>query len=154
MALFGLFTRSQDNSVPKTSPGDGLGTGVLPPARSTLEITEHTALQIGAFIVAFKSSAPLAQLPMMVKRGQEDVVSPLANRPDLNITTNDLGSTATSLALTGNDNWVSRNQAGEVKNLEVLNPRAVVVSHEDRPGAPFHSITTASETIKTSNTFA
>ncbi len=140
MALFGIFTRSQDTSVPNSLPREQTGAGVLPPARSSLEITQETALSIGAVFRCVQIiSTTLAQLPMVVKRGQEDVSSPLANRPDLNITANDFwGSTATSLALTGNAYWwVSRNQAGEVKNLEVLNPRSVVVSREDRPGAPY-----------------
>jgi HK97 family phage portal protein len=136
-----LFTRSNDDeSYPKTSPGGGTGAGVLPPARSTLEITQDTALSIGAVYRCVQIiSTTLAQLPLLVKRGTEDVVSPLAQRPDFNISTNDFwGSTATSLALSGNAYWwVSRNQAGEVKNLEVLNPREVVVSRDTRPGAPF-----------------
>jgi HK97 family phage portal protein len=137
----GLFTRSsKQTTAPATSPGGGTGSGVLPPARSTLEITQETALSIGAVYRCIQIiSTTLAQLPMIVKRGTEDVVSPLATRPDLNISTNDFfGSTATSLALTGNAYWwVSRNQAGEVKNLEVLNPREVIVTREPRPGAPF-----------------
>ena len=138
MALMStLFTRS---AKPVTQTKEEPGAGVLPPHRSTLEITQDTALSIGSVYRCVQIiSTTLAQLPMLVKRGEEDVVSPLAQRPDLNVATNDFwGQTATSLALTGNAYWwVSRSQSGEVKNLEVLNPRQVIVTRDDRPGAPY-----------------
>lgn len=135
----GLFTRSKKETGPATSPGGGTGSGVLPPHRSDLVISNETALSIGSVYRCVQIiSTTLAQLPLVVKRGEEEVASPLARRPDINTATNDFfGATATSLALTGNAYWwVSRNQDGEVKNCEVLNPRGVVVSREDKVGAP------------------
>ena len=136
----GLFTRNSKTTGPATSPGGGEGAGVLPPHRSELVYSQDTALSVGAvFRCVSIISTTLAQLPVIVKRGQEEVVSPLAKRPDLNVPANDFfGATATSLALTGNSYWwVSRNQDGEVKNLEVLNPRDVIVSRDNRVGAPY-----------------
>lgn len=76
---------------------------------------------------------------MLVYRGTDEIEVPLARQPDIHEATNDFwGSTATSLALHGNAYWyVSRNQSGEVKNLQVLNPRAVVITRDDRIGAPY-----------------
>jgi HK97 family phage portal protein len=104
-----------------------------------LVLSQETALSIGAVYRCVSIiSNTLSQLPLIVKRGDEELTVPLAKRPDINTNTNDFwGSTATSLALTGNAYWwVSRNQDGEVKNLEVLNPRNVIVNREDRVGAP------------------
>ena len=76
---------------------------------------------------------------MLVYRGTDEIVSPLARQPDMNEATNDFwGSTAVSLALHGNAYWwVSRNSDGEAKNLQVLNPREVVITRDDRMGAPY-----------------
>lgn len=111
----------------------------MPLPRNEFVLSQETALSVGAVYRCVSIiSSTLAQLPLLVKRGDEEVSVPLAKRPDVNINTNDFwGSTATSLALTGNAYWwVSRNQDGEVKNLEVLNPRNVIVNREDRVGAP------------------
>ncbi len=139
--MFQVFTRSakEHTTGPATSPGGGTGSGVLPPHRDALVLNQETALSIGAVYRCVSIiSNTISQLPLLVKRGDEEVGAPLAKRPDINTNTNDFwGSTATSLALTGNAYWwVSRNQDGEVKNLEVLNPRAVIVNKEDRVGAP------------------
>ncbi len=140
--MFQVFTRSekeQQVTGPATSPGGGTGSGVLPPSREQLVLSQETALSIGAVYRCVSIiSNTISQLPLLVKRGDEEVSAPLAKRPDINTNTNDFwGSTATSLALTGNAYWwVSRNQDGEVKNLEVLNPRAVIVNREDKIGAP------------------
>ena len=141
--MFQVFTRSakEHTTGPATSPGGGTGSGVLPPHRDALVLSQETALSIGAVYRCVSIiSNTLSQLPMLVKRGDEEVVVPLAKRPDINTNTNDFwGSTATSLALTGNAYWwVSRNQDGEVKNLEVLNPRSVIVNKEDKDGSTHH----------------
>lgn len=133
-----IFSRSNKDVDKQTSPGGGTGSGVLPPHRSELVINQETSLQIGTVYRCVSIiSNTISQLPLLVKRGDEEVTSPLAKRPDINVNTNDFwGQTASSLALTGNAYWwVSRNQDGEVKNLEVLNPRAVIVNKEDRVGA-------------------
>ena len=139
--MFGFPTRSNKDQDAKTrtSPGEGLGAGVMPLPRNDLVLTQETALSIGAVYRCVSIiSNTLSQLPLLVKRGDEELSVPLAKRPDINQNTNDFwGSTATSLALTGNAYWwVSRNQDGEVKNIEVLNPRNVIVNREDRVGAP------------------
>lgn len=124
----------------RLSPANGTGAGVLPPHRSEVIYNQETTLSLGAvFRCVQVISTTLAQLPLSVKRGQEEIDAPLAKQPDINTATNDFwGSTATSLALNGNAYWyVSRNQSGEVRNLEVLDPKAVIVSRDDRIGAPY-----------------
>jgi HK97 family phage portal protein len=139
--MFGFHTRSVrgEDAKTRTSPGDGLGAGVMPLPRTDFLLNQETALSIGAVYRCVSIiSNTISQLPLIVRRGDEEVTTSLARRPDVNTNTNDFwGSTATSLALTGNAYWwVSRNQDGEVKNLEVLNPRNVIVNREDRVGAP------------------
>ena len=65
----GLFTRSKETET-TTSPGGGTGSGVLPPHREALVVSQETALSIGAVYrcVAIISNT-LSQLPMLVKRG-------------------------------------------------------------------------------------
>lgn len=116
------------------------GSGVIPPARSETVWSQDLALSVGAVYRSVQIiSTMLAQLPMSVKRGDEEIPSSLAQRPDVNNQTNDFwGSTAASMALTGNAYWyVTRDQDGVVKNLEVLNPKDVIVTREDRVGAPY-----------------
>ena len=108
----GLFRRSEQQV-------ETAGTGVLPPHRNEVIYNTDTALSLGAVFRCLQIiSTTLAQLPLNVMRGNEEIVSPLAKRPDYNTATNDFfGATAVSLALTGNAYWyVSRNQAGDVKN--------------------------------------
>lgn len=134
----GLFTRNTQPEQERKSGETGTATFSLP-QRDTIALSQDTALSVGAVYRCVSIIAnTISQLPLVVRRGDEEVSTSLAQRPDVNINTNDFwGSTATSLALTGNAYWwVSRNQAGEVKNLEVLNPRSVVVSKDDRVGAP------------------
>lgn len=133
----GLFTRNKTTG-PALSPSGGTGAGVLPPHRDQLVVSNDLYLSVGSVYRCVQIiSTTLAQLPLLVKRGDEEVSSALARRPNINTATNDFfGATATSLALTGNAYWwVSRNQDGEVKNLEVLNPRDVIVSRDNRVGA-------------------
>ena len=134
----GLFNRSAKVTGPATSPGGGTGTGVIPPARSEIAYSQEMALSLGSvFRCTQIISTTLAQLPMIVRRGDEELPTPLAQQPDINSPTNDFwGATAVSLALHGNFYWyVTRDQAGNVKNLEVLNPREVTVEKEPRIGA-------------------
>ena len=129
----GLFRRSEQQV-------EAAGTGVLPPHRSEVIYNTDTALSLGAVFRCLQIiSTTLAQLPLNVMRGNEEITSPLAKRPDYNQATNDFfGATAVSMALTGNAYWyVSRNQAGDVKNLEVLDPKQVTITRDDRIGSPY-----------------
>ena len=130
----GLFRRSEEQEVREEA-----GTGVLPPHRNEIVYNQDTALSLGSVFRCLQIiSTTLAQLPLSVKRGDEEVDSSLAKRPDYNTATNDFfGSTAVSLACSGNAYWfVSRNQAGEVKNLEVMDPKQVTITRDERLGAP------------------
>ena len=130
----GLFRRSED------VVSEAAGTGVLPPHRSEVVYNQDTALSLGSVFRCLQIiSTTLAQLPLLVHRGDEIVDSSLAKRPDYNTATNDFfGATAVSLACSGNAFWfVSRNQAGDVKNLEVLDPKQVTISRDDRIGSPY-----------------
>ena len=132
----GLFSRNKEVEEQRSQDG----AGVLPPHRSEVLYNQDSVLSLGAvFRCVQVISTTLAQLPMLVYRGTDEIVSPLARQPDMNEATNDFwGSTAVSLALHGNAYWwVSRNSDGEVKNLQVLNPREVVITRDDRMGAPY-----------------
>lgn len=129
----GIFTRNE-KSVREEEPG----TGVIPPSREDVVFSQDLALSLGSvFRCTQIISTTLAQLPLIVRRGEEEVATPLAQQPDINSPTNDFwGSTAVSLALHGNFYWyVTRDQAGNVKNLEVLDPNLVHVEKENRVGA-------------------
>lgn len=129
----GIFTRNE-KSVREEEPG----TGVIPPSREDVVFSQDLALSLGSvFRCTQIISTTLAQLPLIVRRGEEEVITPLAQQPDINSPTNDFwGSTAVSLALHGNFYWyVTRDQAGNVKNLEVLDPNLVHVEKENRVGA-------------------
>lgn len=129
----GIFTRNE-KSVKEEEPG----TGVIPPSREDVVFSQDLALSLGSvFRCTQIISTTLAQLPLIVRRGEEEVITPLAQQPDINSPTNDFwGSTAVSLALHGNFYWyVTRDQAGNVKNLEVLDPNLVHVEKENRVGA-------------------
>jgi len=133
-----FWNRKDSVEEERTSPGGNTGTGVIPPTRSEIVYSQDLALSLGSvFRCTQIISTTLAQLPLIVKRGDEEVTPPLATRPDINSPTNDFwGATATSLALNGNFYWyVTRDQAGNVKNLEVLNPKDVTVTKEPRVGA-------------------
>ena len=130
----GLFRRSED------VVSEAAGAGVLPPHRSEVVYNQDTALSLGSVFRCLQIiSTTLAQLPLLVHRGDEIVDSSLAKRPDYNTATNDFfGATAVSLACSGNAYWfVSRNQAGDVKNLEVLDPKQVTITRDDRLGSPY-----------------
>ena len=135
-----LEERAQDIRS-RTSPGGGTGVGVIPPARSDLSLSDETVMSLGTVYRCVSIIAnTIAQLPLSVYRGEEELEGVvLANRPDINLPGNDFwSSTASSLALTGNAYWyVTRNQSGDVKNLEVLNPRNVIVNQDpNKIGAP------------------
>ena len=129
----GIFPRNE-KSVREAEPG----TGVIPPSREDVVFSHDLALSLGSVFRCTQIIATtLAQLPLIVRRGEEEVITPLAQQPDINSPTNDFwGSTAVSLALHGNFYWyVTRDQAGNVKNLEVLDPNLVHVEKENRVGA-------------------
>ena len=134
-----LEQRAQDIRS-RTSPGGGTGIGVLPPARTDLTINDDVVLSLGTVYRCVSIIANvISQLPLAVYRGEDEIENPLAERPDINLPGNDFwSSTASSLALTGNAYWyVTRNSSGEVKNLEVLNPRGVIVNQDtSKPGSP------------------
>ncbi len=134
-----LEQRAQDIRS-RTSPGGGTGIGVLPPARTDLTINDDVVLSLGTVYRCVSIIANvISQLPLAIYRGEDEIDSPLAERPDINLPGNDFwSSTASSLALTGNAYWyVTRNSSGDVKNLEVLNPRGVIVNQDtSKPGSP------------------
>lgn len=128
------FGKSQDDIVStQTYAASPL---VLPPPRSnTTDVTVDSALGIATVYRSVNIiSTGVSQLSLDTFRGTDKIPNPLViSQPD-----NDrslasfLKRTATCLATYGNAYWlISKNPAGVVNNVEVLNPLAVHIQYSD-----------------------
>lgn len=109
---------------------------VLPPARSNaIDLNTDSALSIAT---VFRSvsliTTSVSQLSLSTYRGKEEIPNPLViTQPDNDRSLSSfLKRTTTGLATGGNAYWkLTRNSAGVVNNIEVLNPLAVDVRYSD-----------------------
>ncbi len=99
-------------------------------------VTQDSALSIGALyrIVNILSNS-VQQMDIETWRGTTLLNNPsFISRPDINMPASHfIEMSVTSLAMSGNAYWlVSRNSAGTVNNLEVVNPNLVTVEVDER----------------------
>lgn len=141
-----LFRRNNDTEEIRTSPGGNAGTGVVPPARTTVP-DSNLALSVGSvYRCASILANSVSQLPMEVRRGMDLVESPLAERPDPNSTAKEFWEqTMLSLVFRGNAYWwVTNSQDGKVMALTPLNPSRVNMRVQETRGwingKPIYSI--------------
>jgi len=121
--------------------GGGTPPGVLPPPRDR-GVTARDALSLPAVYRAISILATSAgQLSLGTFRGDEPTTAPTyVVKPDLNTSRSAfLQHTVTCMAAAGNAYWrVDRNQAGEVRNLSVVDPWRVAI--DTTAGLPSYSI--------------
>lgn len=114
------------------------GTASTPAIRNMVPLNQDSALSIGAVYRAVQIiGTAVCQMQPQVWRGKEKLDTPsFIKRPDMNMPLSHfLEMTVSSLALTGNAFWlVTRNAAGSINNIQVINANLVTIEIDDKTG--------------------